>query len=150
MRPDHPQRPHVFNVPSGSRGLDELVDLPPGLEPVDVTGEGPFLHFAKELDGFRFVARFAWIFRRDNLLDINRHDQLICLDQSRPLHSLAWYTHASALFRGVIVIEKINGDEFGNASLSEMAPYRGAIPAVGKRNANLHGWIWSCGSPFGK
>jgi hypothetical protein len=63
---------------------------------------------------------------------------------------LAWYTHASALFRGFVVIQKINGDEFGNASLSEMAPYRGAISAVGKRNSNLHGWIWSCGSPFGK
>jgi len=78
MLPAHPQRPLVFNVPSGSRGLDELVDLPPGLEPVDVAGKGPFMHFAKELDGFRFVARFAWIFGRDNLLDINRHDQPIC------------------------------------------------------------------------
>jgi len=105
MLPAHPQRPLVFNVPSGSRGLDELVDLPPGLEPVDVAGKGPFMHFAKELDGFRFVARFAWIFGRDNLLDINRHDQPICLDQSRPLHSLAWYTHASALFGGVVVIQ---------------------------------------------
>ena len=108
------------------------------------------MHFAKEFDGFRFVAWFAWIFGRDNLLDINRHDQPICLDQSRPLHSLAWYTHASALFGGVVVIQKINSDKFSNAGLSEMAPNRGAIPAVGKQKANLHGWIRSCGSPFGK
>jgi hypothetical protein len=66
--------------PSGSRGFDELVDLPPRLEPVDVAGEGPFMHFAKEFDGFRFVAWFARIFGRDNLLDIDRHDQPICLD----------------------------------------------------------------------
>lgn len=46
MRRTHPQRPHVFNVPYGLRGFYELVDLPPGLEPVDVAGEGPFMHFA--------------------------------------------------------------------------------------------------------
>ena len=70
----------LLTRPSGSRGIDELVDLPPRLEPVDVAGEGAFMHFAKEFDGFRFVAWFAWIFGRDNLLDINRHDQPICLD----------------------------------------------------------------------
>ena len=134
---------------TGSRGFYELVDLAPRSEPIDVSGEGPFMHFAKEFDGFRFVARFAWIFGGDNLLDINSHDQSICLDQSRPLHSLAWYTHASALFGGVVVIQKINGNKFGNAGLAEMAPYRGAIPAVGKQKANLRGWIRSCGSPFG-
>ena len=140
----------VFNLSVSSRGLDELVDLPPRLEPVDVAGERPFMHFEKEFNGFRFVARFAWIFGRDNLLDINRHDQPICLDQSRPLHSLAWYTHALALFGGVVVIQKINSDKFSNAGLSEMAPYRSAITAVGKQKANLHGWIRSCASPFGK
>jgi len=93
------------------------------------------MHFAKEFDGFRFVAWFARIFGRDNLLDINRHDQPICLDQSRPLHSLAWYTHASALVGGVVVIQKINGDEFRYAGFSEVAPNRSAFPAVGKRKA---------------
>ena len=135
---------------TGSRGFYELVDLAPRSEPIDVSGEGPFMHFAKEFDGFRFVARFARIFGRDNLLDINSHDQSICLDQSRPLHSLAWYTHASALFGGVVVIQKINGNKFGNAGLAEMAPYSSAFPAIGKRKANFHGWVWSCVSPFGK
>ena len=93
------------------------------------------MHFAKEFDSFRFVAWFARIFGGDNLLDINSHDQSICLDQSRPLHSLAWYTHASALFGGVVVIQKINGDEFRNAGFSEVAPNRSAFPAVGKRKA---------------
>ena len=94
--------------------LDELKQLSMLQEPPLVTAFRPFRNFLQELHRFGFIARFAGIIRRDDHFDIYSHNVPASLNQACSFEAFSGYSHH------LILIQKVNGDEFCDTALFQV------------------------------
>jgi hypothetical protein len=69
------------------------VNLAPLAQPIDFPAFGTFPDFSQEFDCFRFQAWLAWVVGWNNHFDLNRHHELVGLNQSRSFNAFTGNSH---------------------------------------------------------